>query len=319
MARKLTGWGRIEAVSRMVATTDPMLRRWLLTEGFRNSVTPQYVAYQCAIIADLAGALQELPAKGKPDLPLLVGASDLLQSLIKPGPAAGFSKYEGAPTAAAAFLRNIQKRRESVSFYLAALALRDYVATLPAEGNAESTNVAQWTADEKRDVAAQAARITNDSSWHRYVVAAVLDDDTDLDQAEAAAQKLNIETFDLHLRRLAQHSTNTRHWELAFAAAEPDDVKRLVEVAQGTSGAALEAVLRGVARYPGSGMDLVESSLTDSDERVRQAAVETLVRWGGPYLRNVSVRSALNNAARSESDEALKARIVALLNLGILP
>jgi hypothetical protein len=66
-------------------------------------------------------------------------------------------------------------------------------------------------------------------------------------------------------------------------------------------------------------MDIVETSLTAGDERVRRAAVETLVHWGGPYLRNVSVRLALNNAARNESDEALKARIVALLNLGTLP
>src|SRR5689334_7258758 len=76
MARKLNGWGRIEAVSRMVATTDPTLRRWLLTEGFRNTVTPQYLAYQCATIANLAGELRDLQPQAKPDLPLLIGASD---------------------------------------------------------------------------------------------------------------------------------------------------------------------------------------------------------------------------------------------------
>jgi hypothetical protein len=345
MARKLNGWGRIEAISRMVATNDPTLRRWLLTEGFRNSVTPQYLAYQCATIADLAGALRDLSPQAKPDLPLLIGAADLIQSLVKPGPAAGFNKYEEAPQVATAFLQNIQKRREDVTFYLAALALRDYVAALTSspeqsapgatiipltsddalrarlvrDDDGASTDVPQWTPTQQRDVAALATRVINDSSWHRHIVAAVLADTTDLDQAEAAAQKLDIKTFDLHLRRLSQHSANPHRWELAFAAAEPDDVKRLVGVAKGTSGAALEAVLHGVARYPGAGMDMVETSLTNSDDRVRRAAVETLVRWGGPYLRNVSVRVALNDAARRESDEALKARIVALLNLGTLP
>jgi hypothetical protein len=327
MARKLQGWGRIEAVSHMVATHDPALRRWLLTEGFRNNVTPQYLAYQCATIADLAGALSDLQPKAKPDMPLLIGAADLFQALIKPGPAPGISRYEDAPQAATAFLRNIQKRHDSVSFYLAALALRDYVGTLahgsaPAEpviSDAEKPELAQWSPEQQSDVAALAVRVVSDSSWHRYVATAISKDDTDLDEAEAAAQKLGIKTFGLHLRRLTQHSTNPRRWDLAFAAAEPDDVKRLVAVAQGTSGAALEAVLRGVARYPGTGMTLVETSLTDSDDRVRRAAVETLVRWGNPYLRNVSVRSALNNAARGESDEALKARMVALLNLATLP
>jgi hypothetical protein len=321
MARRLTGWGRIEAVSRMIATKDPTLRRWLLTEGFRNTITPQYLAYHCATIADLAGALRDLPSKAKPDLPLLIGAADLIQSLVKPGPAAGFSKYEEAPQLATAFLQNIQKRRESVSFYLAAVTLRDYVATLTTspEQSADAGDVAHWTSDEQREVAALATRIVNDPSWHRHVVAAVLDDGIDLDQAESAAQKLDIKTFDLHLRRLSKQSANPRRWELAFAAANTEEVKRLVDIAKGTSGTALEAVLHGVARYPGAGMDMVETSLTNSDERVRRAALETLVRWGGPYLRNVSVRVALNNAARRESDEALKARIVALLNLDTLP
>ena len=83
--------------------------------------------------------------------------------------------------------------------------------------------------------------------------------------------------------------------------------------------ATLEAVLQGIAGYPGSGLPLIESSLADHDDRVRRAAVETLVRWGSAYLRDVSVRTALNDAASAEGDEALKARMVALLNLGTLP
>jgi uncharacterized protein YgfB (UPF0149 family) len=63
-------------------------------------------------------------------------------------------------------------------------------------------------------------------------------------------------------------------------------------------------------------MTLVESSLADADDRVRRAAVEALVRWGGAYLHGVSVRAALNTAVQDEGDEALKARMVALLNLG---
>ena len=341
MARRVSGWGRIEAISRMVATNDPTLRRWLLTEGFRNTVSPQYLAYQCATIANLAGMLNELQPNAKPDVPLLIGAAELIQNLIKPGPATGFAKYPDGPQAAAAFLRNVQKRRDSVSFYLAALALRDYVATNTQTSDAEGT--VQWSAAQQREITTLATRIVSDATWHRQVVAAISDDATDLDQAETAAQKLGIKTFDTHLRRLTKHSINARRWELAFAAAAPEDVKRLIDVAQTTfsarfadpsthhiaevrrelidtrAGAALEAVLHGIARYPGSGMALVESSLADVDDRVRRAAVEALVRLGGAYLRGVSVRAALNTAAQGEADEALKARMVALLNLGMIP
>jgi hypothetical protein len=346
MARKVSGWGRIEAVTEMVATSDPTLRRWLLTEGFRNTVTPQYVAYQCATIANLAGALADAQPGSKADVPLLIGAADLIQVLIKPGPARGFDNYSDAAQAAESFLRLVQKRRDSVSFFLAAHALRDYVGAR----NANPDAAVKWQPEQQREVASLAASVIADSSWPRHVVAAISDDRTDLDQAEAAAGKLKIDTFDLHLRRLAKNPANPRRWALAFAAADSGRVVRLVDVAQRAFGtrfadpharsdagsdratavttpgakelraaATLEAVLQGISGYPGAGMGLVEASLGDEDDRVRRAAVETLVRWGGAYLRDASVRTALNDAARGEADEALKARMVALLNLGTLP
>lgn len=63
-------------------------------------------------------------------------------------------------------------------------------------------------------------------------------------------------------------------------------------------------------------MPIVDASLLDMSPVVRRAAVETLVRWGGAYLRSTSVRAALSAAADGETDEALKARMVALLNVG---
>jgi hypothetical protein len=334
MARKLSGWGRIEAVAKMVATSDPTLRRWLLTDGFRNSINPQYLAFQCVSIANLAGALEEAQQARAPDVALLVGALDLLQALIKPGPGLGFDDYADAPQAAAAFLRLIEKRRDSVSFLLAAHALRDYARAR----SANSETAAHWTPAQLKDATRLADEVIADASWRHRVTAAIADNRTDLTQAADAAARLKIDTFDLHLRALGKNPVNAQRWSLAFAAADPARVPRLIALAEQHFGAqdtqsttprpsgarahppeTLEAVLQGIASYPGSGMHLVESSLADRDNRVRRAAVETLVRWGGSYLRAGSVRTALNDAARDEADEALKARMVALLNLGNLP
>jgi hypothetical protein len=335
MARKLNGWGRIEAVTKMVATSDPALRRWLLTEGFRNSVNPQYLAHQCASIADLAGALadtgalQALPTtqgSGKPDAALLVGASDLLQALIKPGPALGLDSYSQAPQAVDAFLRLIQKRRDSVSIFLTAHALRDYAESHTTAADA----AAQWTPAQIHDAARRAGSVIADPIWRRRVIAAIADDVGDLNQAAAAAEILEIDTFELHLRALTRRPANPQRWSLAFRAADPAHARRLIALAERQFGghatstrthpaATLEAVLQGIARYPGSALPLVETSLADRDSRVRSAAVDTLVRWGGAYLRDTSMRTALNDAARDEADESLKARMDALLSVGTLP
>jgi hypothetical protein len=319
MAKRVNGWGRIEAVSLMTATPDEQIRRWLLTEGFRNDVTPQYLAYHVATIGDLASALEE-NAKQK-DVAFLSGVSDLIQSLVKPGPARDAKEYPDAPKVAISFLQQVQGNRTSIAFLLAAQTLKEH-----AEG-------AEWSAEQKQEVQKLAAPILSDKGWRKRVLAAVADDRADLEQAETAARKLEIPTFDVHLKRLSKNGAMAERWRIAFTVAEPKQVPPLLNTADrtfgprfvkgainraGTSDAALEAVLQGVAKYPGSGISIVDSSLLDISPRVRRAAVETLVRWGGPYLREESVRTALRAAAEEETDEALKARMVALLNAGAL-
>lgn len=316
MAQKVNGWGRIEAVTLMTATPDPKLRRWLLTEGFRNDVTPQYLSYHCATIADLADAMSD--RENATDMTFLAGISDLIQSLIKPGPSRDSQTYEEIPAVAIAYLQNVQGKKDSIGFLLTAQVLSEYANTAP------------WTAEQKALVKKLAAPIIADKSWRKRVIAALSDDRADLEEAEVAANKLSIDTFDLHLKRLVKNGTVAKRWQIAFLVAEPRQLGPLMNVADktftprfarsavgraNTSDAALEAVLQGVAKYPGTGMSIVDASLLDISPVVRRAAVETLVRWGGPYLRDFTVRKALSAAADGETDEVLKARMVALLNV----
>jgi hypothetical protein len=320
MAQHVSGWGRIEAVALMTATPDAKIRRWLLTEGFRNDVTAQYLAYHCATIADLADAISD-PANAS-DPAFLTGVSDLIQSLIKPGPSRDSQAYSEIPAVAVSYLQDAQGKKASLSLLLTALVLNEYAAGAP------------WNEDEKASVKKLAAPIIADKGWRKRVIEALSDDRADLEQAELAARKLDIETFALHLRRLEKNGAHARRWSLAFTAAQPRQLASLVNVAErtfgarfakgavgraNTSDAALEAVLQGVAKSPGVGIPIVDASLLDISPVVRRAAVETLVRWGGLYLRDMTVRAALSAAADEETDEALKARMVALLNVGDLP
>jgi hypothetical protein len=210
-----------------------------------------------------------------------------------------------------------------VSFLLAAHALREYAS---AQETKSADGASAWTAAQIRDTTRLANEIIADASWRRRVTSAIAANGGDLTQAADAAARLKIDTFELHMRALARNPENAQRWTLAFVTADATRVARLVALAEkefSPSGAhppeILEAILQSIASYPGSGQKLVESSLADPESRLRRAAVETLVRWGSAYLRDVSVRTALNDAARGEADEALKARMVALLNLGNLP
>lgn len=323
MARKVTGWGHIEAVSLMTATPDPGLRRWLLTEGFRNDVAAQYLAYHCATIANLSGALEgDLPL-AIDETAMLASVGDLLQSLVKPGPSKDSQLYEGTAESAISFLRRVQEqlraKKSALSYLMTAQVLSDYAPGSP------------WTDDQKSSVKSLAAPVLQDKGWPKRIVAALGDDRADLGQAELAAHLLRVDTFPIHLKRLNRNGAVAERWRLAFTAADQRQLRELVDVAEktfgprfargavgraGTSDAALEAVLQGVAKFPGTGVPVVEASLLDVSPTIRRAAVETLVRWGGPYLREESMRAALSAAADGEADEVLKARMVALLNVG---
>ena len=64
LGRQHTGWGRIHAVEALIGTGRPDIRRWLLTEGFRNDVTWGYlallVARNCGLAVLLAQAHDRL-------------------------------------------------------------------------------------------------------------------------------------------------------------------------------------------------------------------------------------------------------------------
>ncbi len=63
---------------------NPVIKRWLLREGFRNSVMYEYLAATCARAGGLLAALGDDDV----DRELLTGAGEILQALIagRPGP-----------------------------------------------------------------------------------------------------------------------------------------------------------------------------------------------------------------------------------------
>ncbi len=251
MARKVTGWGRIEAVALMTATPDPNLRRWLLTEGFRNDVTPQYLAYHCATIANLDGVLNGDLPPALDDTALLAGIGDLLQSLVKPGPLREAQVYEHTPESAIAYLRQVQSqlranKSTTFSFLLSAQVLSDYAASAP------------WSDEQKKTVTALAAPILQDKGWHKRIVASLGDDKANLPQAELAAHLLRVETFPIHLKRLNRNGASADRWQLRIhgsgSAAAQDARRRRRENFQPTLRAGRDRARGDIRRCPGSGV-----------------------------------------------------------------
>jgi hypothetical protein len=106
-----TGWGKVEAVGRLVAQRDlpPDVRAWLLRHGCSDAVMPEYVAHACATAGRLEEALD-----GLVDDALLDGACLILSALVNGGPAEDIDDYESGPRVAVAVLDLLADRGPTV-------------------------------------------------------------------------------------------------------------------------------------------------------------------------------------------------------------
>jgi hypothetical protein len=94
LAQQVDGWGRVHAIRRLKATTDPEIRRWLLRGGADISILIMEVAYIAATTGGLVEAL-----RGEVDEVLLNQAGLILATLAEDGPAEGMADYDDAPEA----------------------------------------------------------------------------------------------------------------------------------------------------------------------------------------------------------------------------
>ncbi|MDU1572744.1 MAG: hypothetical protein E6868_05775 [Pantoea sp.] len=106
MAQRVDGWGRIHLMERMPDTLDDKMRRWLLREGFFNSVMNEYTAVNCAVHGGLCEALAS-----EHDDALLLGAAEILYALLNEDPVPGMSVYDDAVETCQRYLQNVIAQR----------------------------------------------------------------------------------------------------------------------------------------------------------------------------------------------------------------
>ncbi len=116
-----TGWGKVEAVTRLAATPSlpEDVRGWMLRHGCENEVLPEYLAYACATSGRLEDALD-----GLVDDELLDGACTIVRALVNGGPAEDIADYEPGPRVAAAVVELVAERPPSVGRLTAVVDIR---------------------------------------------------------------------------------------------------------------------------------------------------------------------------------------------------
>lgn len=326
LAKRVSGWGRIHCVERLRNTNDTGIRRWILTDGFRNGVMNEYLAYIAATTGDLVSAL----GMRAPDRQVLRAATDIICALINGGPAEDIDDYVQASEAIQRWLGHMSHRAETLHDLNTIAAVRDFC---DRDDWASRLSTGAWTVEARQAIRFSAATLLLDPAWPGRVREGLDSQDSQqFCQAERAARLLGIDAFDHLLARIDADPIDgpwVRAWQSADDARALILVERATQlldlgfIASGPSPAiglepefkiysALGWSLQGIVDHPGIGAVLVEAGMRSASIANRVGALKVLEAWGKGHWTQGQWDS-LRTMARSDPDETVRARAGDLL------
>lgn len=318
LASAVNGWGRIHCVERLRGTDDPEIRRWILREGFRNSIMYEYLAYTAATTGGLLDALQAQEV----DRELLTAAGEIFEALVMGGPAENLDDYESGADAVEAYLALMGTRAETLGDFHAITAVRSY---LSEETDWELRSSAGWTARRCEVFKAACDEILQRDVWvDRIAVGLLSDDPAEFWRAEQAAQRCGLDTFDIHVQRIEADPLGGP-WFQAWQQADDERGERLAELArtrlpldaiasgpaeelgfgpEWRSHIALDWTLQALRGHAGVGPDLVLIGLQSPVVRNRNMSLSVLKAWPSTAWPNGARQLAQRLAESDPNDRA---------------
>jgi hypothetical protein len=326
MARQVSGWGKVHLVERLCqhAGDRADVRGWLLRHGCANEVMNEYLALDCAVIGDLAGAL----AAEEIDDELLDGAGLIVAALLSPyGPAGNIDSYPASARALEHLVRHLEGRCDSLARLERVSQLAEWLAADDPEAW-EARREAGWDDELRQDLLQVCQAVLARPGWRQRVRRAFRDDEEQRHRAWSLAPAVGLDLWEEAFARLTEDPTDGWLYHCLCREDDPGRLARLVafaeehlplaEVATGPAdllglGAGFEAhgcldgLLQRMAQGDVFSEALVAAALRSPVVRNRHLAAGVLeVR--DPALWGEAVAAALARTADDEVEEKLKER-----------
>ena len=327
LAQHVDGWGRIQIVERLAETRDAEIKKWMLTEGYKNSVMYEYLAYTCAVSGGLRAELEKetvAPA-------ILRGAADIIQSLVTGGPAEDMDDYADGAVVAERYLHHLGAEPKEIGYLVGVDYIQRFLDEDHANWNARESR--GWTPELQEKLRAQIKAIKALPHWKEVIGAALASEDRLVfSQADQAATAVGIDTWDHHFARLESGADDG--WYFVMQTEDPARIDRVVSLAEKTlpldsmaSGPAdemglgadwvnhghLDFVLQDLRRFPGKGWTLIRTGVRSPVIRNRHMALRALSAWGVDKWPG-DAKALLETTLEDEPDEDVRKEIRMLLS-----
>ncbi|MDO6406525.1 hypothetical protein [Pantoea phytobeneficialis] len=317
MAQRVTGWGRIHLMERMPEQMDDELRRWLLREGFSNSVMNEYTAVNCAVRGGLLAALET-----EHDDALLMGAAEMLYAMLMGGPVPGISVYDDAPLSCLRYLEKVLACKPSHPLHF--LTARHIGTWVESETSLDPAT-AQHLAEKSKQVQAMSLwddlipQILASGEGYVYYLAIQVSRERKQDPWPSLFERQCKDSAEDNWYQLMQTEDAAQAQQVCTLAQAQFDLPAIASGPALSSGVGpnwkmhskLDAVVQELKRFPSMGWPLLEAALQSPVIRNRQMALNALEAWPAPVLSEH--RDYLTACAEREPHEEVQARLWALL------
>jgi hypothetical protein len=298
LAQFVDGWGKIHIVERLSGTEDPQIKKWLLREGYKNSIMYEYLAYTCAVNGELKKELSE-PAVDKE---LLRGAGDIIEALINGGPAENIDDYADGSEVASLYVAHMKQLSEyELRDFLVLQAIQRFLNKEEPQWGWRGKN--GWTEDLKANLLIDLHELLGRPHWRQLVLDAQ-SSEVELEQwwASSVARALGMDMWDVHWKRLSDNPTKSVLWYQVMEDLTEERLDQIVslaieelpldEIAAGPANESgiigpqyephrcLDFILQNLGPYPGKGIELIRVALRSSTTRNRNMALRALSEWG---------------------------------------
>jgi hypothetical protein len=296
LAKSVDGWGKIHIVERIYKTNTPEIKKWLLLEGYKNSVMYEYLAYPCAVGGELHHAL----AENTVSMEVLISAGEILEALITGGPAKDINDYEYAQLSIRKYLENVKRCDYNINIFNTAILIKGFLSDNDTDwDNAQDRS---WNKETRKELITSVEEILGKPGWNNLVTSLLSsEDETVFWEAKKAAHHLEIDISEICWKRLIEKPHDSGRWFDAMLTAEPTTIDRIVDFAlqkipldsiatgPGTDlglgpeynmHSCLDFILQDLGKFPGKGFPLISTGLKSPVIRNRNMALKALEEWG---------------------------------------
>ncbi|GAB2982275.1 hypothetical protein GCM10027049_18540 [Mucilaginibacter puniceus] len=330
IAKKVDGWGKIQVVDRLAKMELPdEIKTWLITEGYKNSIMYEELAYTCAVNGELHNTLKQENVDNK----IFKASADIIGALIAGGPAEDFSDYQYASVVVENFVRHAKTKANDIFHFVVLNHLKDFLIELQNDLDEQSKN--GWTQDIISNCLIDIVDILNSKDWLSMAMEALnSNDNITYWNAKMAAKILDIDIWEIVWHKLKDNPHEISLWYDVTHEAKPENIEEVIqlaintfplnEIATGPSNLlglglnyskyqSFDNVITLLENYPAKGEPIVLAALDSPVTRNRNMAIKTLHKWGKQnWSQNLSLK--LEELSKVEPDDNTKKNIFRVLN-----